>query len=100
MPISKVKVDGGLFGWMVGCTKEWNDTLSSNFTYAENSLDNVPGQRLSEVSKTTYLAANLLSQPLERVTVGIEYLHGLRKNNDGNTGSANRVQFALIFDLP
>ncbi|MDA9857588.1 porin [Rubripirellula sp.] len=90
----------GLFGYMVGFTKEWNETLSSNFTYAENSLDNEPGQRLDEVSRTTYFAANLLAQPLDRVTVGIEFLHGLRQNKDGNSGEANRVQFALIFDLP
>ena len=29
-----------LFGWMVGVTREWIDGLSSNITYAENSLDN------------------------------------------------------------
>ncbi len=90
----------GMFGWMVGLTQEWNDTLSSNFTYAENTLDNAPLQRPDEVHKTTYLAANLLSQPLDRVTVGIEYLFGLRQNIDGGKGNANRVQFAVIFDLP
>ena len=90
----------GLLGWMVGFTKEWNDTLSSNFTYAENHLDNAPLQRADEVQKTTYLAANLLSQPLDRVTVGVEYLYGIRQNIDGSAGKANRIQFAFIFDLP
>ena len=85
---------------MVGLTQEWNETLSSNFTYAENSLDNAPLQRAAEVHKTTYVAANLLAQPLDRVTVGIEYLYGLRQNINGDSGNANRVQFAVIFDLP
>ena len=81
----------GPFGWMVGFTRDWNETWRSNFTYVENALDNALGQRLDEVSKTTYFAANLLAQPLDRVMVGIEFLHGLRQNNDGNSGEANRV---------
>ena len=51
---------------MIGFTQEWNDRLSSNFTYAENRLDNAPLQRPDEVRKTTYLAANLLCQYLKR----------------------------------
>ena len=81
----------GLLGWLVGFTRDWTETWRSTFTYAENALDNALGQRLDEVSKTTYFAANLLAQPLDRVMVGIEFLHGLRQNNDGNSGEANRV---------
>ena len=90
----------GLFGWMVGITKEWNDDLSSNFTYAENSLDNAAMQNPDDVHRTTYLAANLLWSPLERVTLGVEYLYGLRENIDRGIGVANRAQVAFIFDLP
>jgi hypothetical protein len=89
-----------LFGWMVGITHDWNDRLSSNFTYAENLLDNTAFQPADDVHRTTYLAANLIWNPLERVRVGIEYLYGLRENVDREVGSANRVQAAFIFDLP
>jgi len=89
-----------LFGWMVGITHDWNDRLSSNFTYAEDQLETTPFQPPDDVDRTTYLAANLIYSPFPRVRVGIEYLYGLRKNVDGGIGSANRVQTAFIFDLP
>ena len=89
-----------LFAWMVGVTHAWNDDWSSNFTYAENSLDNTALQAAGDVSGTSYLAANLIWSPLERVQVGIEYLYGVRQNFDGSEGSANRLQTAFIFDLP
>ena len=90
----------GVFGWMGGITHDWNDRLSSNFTYAENTLDNAAFQSPDDVHRTTYLAANLIWSPLDRVKVGIEYLYGLRENVDRAAGSANRLQIAFIFGLP
>lgn len=89
-----------LFGWMAGITHEWNDQLSSNFTYAENTLDNAPLQAFDEVHRTTYLAANLIWSPLPRVDVGVEYLYGIRQNVDRQSADAHRVQSAFIFKLP
>lgn len=89
-----------LFGWMVGITHDWNEDLSSNFTYAENSLGTTPFQNPNDVDETTYLAANLIWSPLERVKVGVEYLYGIRKNVNGATGDAHRIQASFIFDLP
>ncbi|MDF1746682.1 MAG: DcaP family trimeric outer membrane transporter [Gimesia sp.] len=89
-----------LFGWMVGVTHNWNESLSSNFTYAENRLGSTAFQDPTDVEKTTYLAANLIYSPLERVRVGIEYLYGIRENVNGATGAAHRIQASFIFDLP
>jgi len=89
-----------LFGWMVGVTHDWNESLSSNFTYAENILGTTAFQDPTDVEKTTYLAANLIYSPLERVRVGIEYLYGIRENISGATGAAHRIQASFIFDLP
>jgi len=89
-----------LFGWMVGVTHDWNESLSSNFTYAENILGTTAFQDPTDVEKTTYLAANLIYSPLERVRVGIEYLYGIRENINGATGAAHRIQASFIFDLP
>lgn len=90
----------GMFGWMAGITLDWTENLSSNFTYAENELDNASMQLPDDVHRTTYLAANLIWSPITRVQVGIEFLHGLRENVDGGIGEANRAQFAFIFNLP
>lgn len=100
-PVSATQSDLlGLMGWMVGVTHDWNDRWSSNFTYAENSLDNTPGQAPDDVHRTTYLAANIIWQPTERFRVGTEYLYGIRENVNGDTGAANRLQTSFIFDLP
>lgn len=90
----------GMSGWMVGYTRNWNDRLNSNFTYAENILDNTAFQQPDDVHKTTYLAANLIWEPVERVNVGVEYLYGSRENINRETGVAHRVQVAFILQLP
>ncbi|WP_419195048.1 DcaP family trimeric outer membrane transporter [Novipirellula herctigrandis] len=89
-----------LFGWMVGITHEWNDRFSSNFTYAANQLDTAPLQPPDDVSATSYLAANLIWSPLERVKVGIEYLYGTRENVNMSSADAHRIQSAVAFILP
>ncbi len=90
----------GLTGWMVGYTQQWTDCLNSNFTYGENSLDNTLLQDPGDVHRTTYLAVNLIWNPVDRVRVGIEYLYGLRENVDRDSADAHRIQSAFIFDLP
>ena len=89
-----------MFGWMFGLTHEWTDLLSSNFTYADNELNNTAGQDNNAVKNTTYMAINLLAKPQDRITVGIEYLYGTRTNKDLQSADAHRVQCAVIFDLP
>ena len=89
-----------MFGWMIGLTHEWTDLLSSNFTYADNEINNSVGQSDDAVKKTTYMAINLLAKPQNRITVGIEYLYGTRTNKSLASAGAHRVQAAVIFDLP
>ncbi len=90
----------GTFAWMVGITHNWTEQLSSNFTYAENSVDNTPFQAPDDVHRTTYLAANLIWSRLDRVDVGIEYLYGTLENVDRAAGTAHRLQTSFIFYLP
>ena len=87
-------------GWMVGYTLDWTDQLNSNFTYAENALDNALLQSPDDVRGNTYLAANLIWEPIDRVNVGVEYLYGTRENVDREKGDAHRLQSAFIFYLP
>jgi len=100
-PISATQSDLlSMTGWMAGITHEWNDRWNSNFTYAENTLDNLPGQSPDDVHETTYLAINLIWQPSDRIRIGTEYLYGIRENVNRDVGAANRVQTSFIFDLP
>jgi hypothetical protein len=90
----------GLTGWMVGFRQDWTDRLNSNFTYAENALENTLLQSRDDVRGTSYLAANLIWEPVDRVNVGIEYLYGVRENVSREKGDAHRLQSAFIFYLP
>jgi len=89
-----------MFGWMIGLTHDWNEELSSNFTYAENRLSTSAFQSPTDVQETTYLAANLIWSPLTNVKIGVEYLYGIKENVGGATGAAHRLQTSFIFDLP
>lgn len=88
------------FGWMVGVHHQWNDSLTSNFTFSQLSLDDVPGQSPTNLRSTTYLAVNLIANPYRRVFYGAEYLYGIRDDVSGAQGAANRLQVSFGFFLP
>jgi hypothetical protein len=88
------------FGWLIGWTHEWRDDLSSNVTYSESRVDNLPGQAATDLHKNNYLAVNLIWEPIEHMFVGIEYLYGTRADVDGQFGAANRLQASFGFYLP
>lgn len=90
----------GYFGWMIGATHDWNGKLSSNLTFAESHFRNTSGQPSTDVNNLTYLAANVIWTPLERFEVGVEYLYGKREDISGQSGLANRLQFAVFYYLP
>ncbi|WDQ17830.1 DcaP family trimeric outer membrane transporter [Rhodopirellula sp. P2] len=89
-----------MFGWMVGCKHVWNERLTSNLTYSELLLDPIAGQDPTNLRQTNYLAVNLIHNPVDRVFVGIEYLYGMRENQNGNQADATRLQMTFGFYLP
>lgn len=89
-----------MFGWMFGVKQAWTDRLSSNLTVSELTLDRVAGQDPTNLRSTTYLAINLIQNPYERVFWGVEYLHGIRENQNRDSASANRLQMSFGFYLP
>lgn len=89
-----------IFGWMIGCKHSWSDRLTSNVTFSQLNLDDIPGQAQSNLRRTDYLAINLIANPYQRVFAGIEYLHGIRENQNGESADANRVQMSFGFYLP
>lgn len=89
-----------VFGWMIGVHQQWPGPLTSNFTFSQLSLEDLPGQDPSNLRDTTYLAANLIANPYDRVFVGIEYLYGIREDVSGAEGAAHRIQTSFGFYLP
>lgn len=77
----------------------WTTRLRSTAVYGQVVVDVAGVQPDSTLERSYYAAANLIWSPLPRVNVGIEFLHGRRKDAGGADGSANRLQLSsqLLF---
>ncbi len=89
-----------VFGWMLGLKHSWSERLTSNMTYSELHLEDIPGQSQDNLRSTSYFAINLIQNPYERVFWGMEYLHGVRSNQSFASDDANRLQMSFGFFLP
>jgi hypothetical protein len=88
------------FAWMTGYAHAWDDRWTTNVIYSSSRIQNVALQAPDALHQTEYLAVNLICNPADRVWAGIEYLHGTRTDFDGSAGEANRLQLAVLFELP
>ncbi len=71
--------------------------LRSNFTFGVVDVDN-PGFLQGDAYQSTLRAStNLLWSPIPRIDIGGEYLWGRRQNDDGESGDATQLQFAVKY---
>jgi hypothetical protein len=89
-----------VLAWVVGYEIDWTDRLSSTFVYSAADGTTASFQPGSTAESVEYLSANLVFQPLPRLSYGIEYLYGSRTDKDSAAGEAHRVQFSVRYDLP
>lgn len=91
----------GLTALTVGYDHYWTPRLSSHAVYSNGSIDQEPYLAPTLNKDLTYAAVNLLYWFLpDRAWAGVEYLYGDREIVSGETGRANRVQFAVRFNFP
>jgi hypothetical protein len=72
----------------------WSDTLRTNVVYSALQVDNLAIQEETDLEFAQYGALNLIWSPYEKLDLGIELLHGTRKDRNGESGSATRVQLS------
>ncbi|MFM9960592.1 MAG: DcaP family trimeric outer membrane transporter [Planctomycetaceae bacterium] len=84
----------------VGYEHVWSNNLKSVLAYSRATINNPSGAAPTAGKSTDYFAANILWTPVERVRLGLEYLHGAREDEDASRGDANRLQFAIWYYLP
>jgi hypothetical protein len=95
-------------GWL-GYTHHWTDTLRSN-AYVAMGGSTVDVSKLGNAARGTTeanrsLHVNLMWNPVSRVTIGLEYMHGWRyvANNAGagtdSDGSASRIQLGMQYNF-
>ncbi|MFN3192806.1 MAG: DcaP family trimeric outer membrane transporter [Aureliella sp.] len=98
-PISSIDTLGGYF-FDTGYKHYWNEKLRSNIAFRLAGLETAPDRPDDSLRRNQYFATNLIWQPVKNVDIGIEYLFGERINRIFESGSANRMQFSIIWRLP
>lgn len=89
-----------VIAWVVGYEVDWTDRLSSSFVYSAARGTNASFQLANAGHATEYVAANIMFEPLPRLSWGVEYLYGTRTDKDRAMGDAHRLQFSVRYDLP
>ena len=91
----------GLHAFTGGYDHYWVPRLSSNVVWAQATSPDKPFYPPDFNHQLDYTAINLLYWFIEnRAWAGVEYLHGGREVFSGQTSSADRLQFAVRFNLP
>ena len=89
-----------VLGFMVAYEHHWSAKWRSTATYSWGQGELPTGVPITGVVENLeYAAANLIFQFSNRSWAGVEYLYGSREDHDGSFGRANRVQFAVRFDI-
>ena len=77
----------------------WFDELSTTASFGQVVVDNNDAQAHDAYHRTDYYSANLMWQPHQRITTGVELLYGQRINNNGDSGHATRLQWMGQFNF-
>jgi outer membrane DcaP-like protein len=86
-------------GWNASYENWFNESWLSNFTYSQVVADNNADQPGTTYERGQYLAASVWWIPVTRMSLGIEYLWGQRKNLDGQSSDANRVNALFQYNF-
>lgn len=86
-------------GWFVNYEHQWvrNRTmqdmrLRSSFIWGFVIVENLDFQPPDAYHRTSRYSLNLIYNPIARIDAGIEFIHGMRKNKNGESGSADQIQ--------
>ena len=88
-----------VLGAMASYERHWSEEYRSTLVYSWADADLPGGSPSTTTEQIDYLAANLIWQFSDRAWTGVEYLYGSRDTFDDESGSADRIQFALRFDI-
>jgi hypothetical protein len=86
-------------GACLAITHQWSKKWSSTLAHSLASRREGPFDPPDTPRFATYSAANLIWQPIEETTMGIEYLYGTNETKDGSFGFANRIQMSVQYNF-
>lgn len=99
--IGKMKAPG-TSGWTAGLQYNFSSDFFATASFSQARLYNNKGQGLPAASTYDmgqYLAVNAFYNVIPDLRLGIEYLHGNRRNADGVTGKANRIEAMVQYSF-
>jgi hypothetical protein len=88
----------GISGAFGGLQHFWSDKFRSNLTFGYLSADNPASAPSDALDSSTYASANFIWVPGKRLTLGVEYLYGMRKDFDGASGTSHRLLLSSKLD--
>jgi hypothetical protein len=88
-------------GGFVALQHVWADGLRSNVVYGQTRNTNDAGfGAIGGLNKETrQVHANLVWSPVKQMDVGVEYVWGERKTEDGQKGELDRIQTSLKYNF-
>jgi hypothetical protein len=84
----------GVFGFYGGYQHFWSKQWRSNLAFGHVDAKNPDISAPDTLNETSYTALNLIWSPYKPVTLGAEYLWGLREDQDGASGTSSRIIFS------
>lgn len=88
-------------GGFLGLQHSWGGSARSTLVYGMTRNDNEAGfGAVAGLNKSTReVHANFITSPYKKVDVGLEYVWGERKQEDGQKGKLSRLQAAMKFSF-
>jgi hypothetical protein len=78
-------------GWSVSYEHWFTEKWLTKLTYSEDFVGNTPGQPGSTYIGAKYLATSVWFVPIRNLSLGVEYLWGLREDLNEERGQASRA---------
>ncbi|WP_167608239.1 DcaP family trimeric outer membrane transporter [Maribellus sediminis] len=84
---------------VLGYVHKWNDKFTTNASLAYTALDPSVFRAPESMKAAAIGHVNLIYQASERLSTGMEYMWGERRNKNSDYGRANRLQAMVKFDF-
>lgn len=89
----------GVSGWTAGLQYNFTPKFFATASYSRAQLYDTAGMTGDTYRYAQYIAANVFYNLLGDLRIGAEYLHGTRKNINGENGSANRLEAMVQYSF-
>ncbi|MEI7685749.1 MAG: DcaP family trimeric outer membrane transporter, partial [Planctomycetota bacterium] len=86
-------------GWTLSYEHWYTDHWLTNVTYSADFVGHTDAQPGNTYAGAKYLAASVWWVPVVNMSIGVEYLIGDRKNVNGQTADADRIQTVFQYNF-